>query len=114
MENFDFKKYLSEGKLLKEEQQNVTSTNPQENFNEETLTEFGGPDKYLGKYKGVNMYKNDEGDIYIKGPQTKYNVVAIEDAQGNKRTDDEIRADVRQAQSQQSYKDYKMSMRYGR
>jgi hypothetical protein len=39
MENFDFKKYLAEGKLLKEEQQNVTSTNPQEDINEETINE---------------------------------------------------------------------------
>jgi hypothetical protein len=39
MENFDFKKYLAEGKLLKEEQQNVTSTNPQEDINKETINE---------------------------------------------------------------------------
>jgi hypothetical protein len=71
-----------------------------------------GPDKYVGKYKGVNMYIDDEGNYYIKGKQTNFTPVAIKDSEGTQRSDQEIRQDVLAAQKQ-SYKDWKMDMRYG-
>ena len=71
--NIDF----SEGKLLKEQ----------------------GPDKFIGKYKGIiAMYIDDEGNKYIKDKNTRYKAIDIEDGEGNPRDDWDIKQDIIQAQ----------------
>tara|TARA_B100000497_G_scaffold80498_1_gene89777 strand:+ start:67 stop:399 length:333 start_codon:yes stop_codon:yes gene_type:complete len=77
MDKFDLKKYLAEGKLLKEQ----------------------GPDKFIGKYKGIiAMYIDDEGNKYIKDKNTRYKAIDIEDGEGNPRDDWDIKQDIIQAQ----------------
>ena len=92
MKKSDFKK------LIKEEIQKIISEQ--------------GPDKYLGKYKGqLNMYKDDEGNIYVKDKKTNWVSIDIEDAEGNKRDENDIKQDIQNAAYRQSDRDFKKEMR---
>jgi hypothetical protein len=71
-----------------------------------------GPDLYIGKYMGkYNMYKDDEGNTYIKDKKTNWVSVSIRDAEGNKRDEKEIKADIQSAFDRLSDNDFKKMMR---
>ena len=71
-----------------------------------------GPDKYVGKYKGkLNMYRDDEGNIYIKDKKINWVSIGIEDSEGNKRNEDDIKQDIKNSVYKQSEKDFKKQMR---
>jgi hypothetical protein len=84
--------------LIKEEIQKVLSE--------------GGPHKYIGKYKGrFNMFIDDEGNTYIKDKGTNWTIIDIEDSEGNRRSDDEIKKDIINSSNRESVKDFKSKMR---
>jgi hypothetical protein len=72
----------------------------------------GGPHKYIGKYKGrFNMFIDDEGNTYIKDKGTNWTIIDIEDSEGNRRSDDEIKKDIINSSNRESVKDFKSKMR---
>lgn len=73
----------------------------------------GGPDKYVGNWKGkkgLSMYEDDEGNIYIKSRNTNYIPVAVTDGPGNQRSEKDIYNDIRATFNRESYQDYRGSM----
>jgi len=73
-----------------------------------------GVDKYLGKYRApngdlFNKYVNDENDVYIKGKKTGWNSIDLE-IEGEVRPWEDIKADIKTANTRMSDKDYRSSM----
>ena len=69
-------------------------------------------DKYVGKYKNrFNMYVNDEGHTYIRDKGTNWQVIDVEDGEGNERTEDDIRKDIRDSFTRESPAAFKQRMR---
>ena len=57
------------------------------------------------------MYKDDEGNIYVKDKKTNWISIDIEDAEGNKRDENDIKQDIQNAAYRQSDRDFKKEMR---
>ena len=73
-----------------------------------------GVDKYLGKYRApngdlFNKYVNDENDVYIKDKKTGWNSIDLE-IEGEVRSWEDIKADIKAANTRMSVKDFRASM----
>lgn len=69
-------------------------------------------DKYLGKYMNrFNLYINDEGYKYIRGANTNWMPIDVEDGEGNPLPEREVRKAIYDAMNRESYWEYKKRMR---